>query len=153
MPTFTRARHLYTEGEVEHWNADAQRREEDVWADSVQPVFDAGLADIVDEDADLGDGLRLAPTPGHTPGHTSLWIESGDERAVITGDLMHHPVQCAVPAWAEIGDTDAEQARATRRAFLEDVARSGVLVVGTHFPARPAGRVVADGEAWRFVPE
>ncbi|MDQ3543306.1 MAG: MBL fold metallo-hydrolase [Actinomycetota bacterium] len=45
----------------------------------------------------LGDGLRLAPTPGHTPGHTSLWIHSGGERAVVTGDLIHHPVLCAHP--------------------------------------------------------
>lgn len=152
VPTFTNARHLYTEAEVAHWKADEQRGDEDVWADSVEPIFTAGLADLVAEDADLGDGLRLTPTTGHTPGHTSLWIESDGERAVITGDLIHHPVQCAEPGWNEIGDVDTDQATATRRAFLEAVADRDTLVIGTHFPTRPAGRVTADGGAFRFLP-
>jgi glyoxylase-like metal-dependent hydrolase (beta-lactamase superfamily II) len=152
VPTFVSARHLYTEREVAHWRASEQRVGEDVWGDSVAPIFDAGLADLVAEDADLGDGLRLAPTTGHTPGHTSLWIESKGEVAVITGDLMHHPVQCAEPSWAEIGDHDPDQARVTRRRFLAEVAASGALVIGTHFPNRPAGHVQTDGEAFRFLP-
>ena len=152
VPTFTGARHLYTQGEIDHWRATEQRQAEDVWADSVQPVFDAGLADVVDVDADLGDGLRLAPTPGHTPGHTSLWVESDGATAVVTGDLIHHPVQCAEPQWNEIGDVDDTTAEATRWAFLRQVADTDVLVLGTHFPARPAGTVVTAGDAFRFVP-
>jgi glyoxylase-like metal-dependent hydrolase (beta-lactamase superfamily II) len=152
VPTFTAARHLYTEGEIDHWRATEQRRDEDVWADSVQPIFDAGLADVVDVAADLGDGLRLAPTPGHTPGHTSLWVEVDGAAAVVTGDLIHHPVQCAEPQWNEIGDVDTTIAEVTRRAFLRQVADTDTLVLGTHFPARPAGRVITAGDAYRFVP-
>jgi glyoxylase-like metal-dependent hydrolase (beta-lactamase superfamily II) len=151
-PTFTNARHLYTQRELDHWMATEQRTNEDVYADSVEPIFAAGLADIVAEDADLGDGLRLSPTTGHTPGHVSLWIDSEDERGVISGDLMHHPVQCARPEWAEIGDWDGDIARTTRRAFLDEVCRDQRLVLGTHFPTAPAGRVVVAGDAWRFEP-
>ncbi len=150
VPTFTRARHLYTAGELDFSRAlpgDMVERE------SVQPIFDAGLADIVADDADLGDGLRLEPTPGHTPGHVSLWIGSAGERAMISGDFLHHPVQCAEPDWAEIGDADADLARETRHRMLTVAAETGVLFFGTHFPSRPAGRVVVDGDAWRFVPE
>ena len=78
------------------------------YRDSIRPILDAGLADEVADDADLGDGLRLEPSPGHTPGHVSLWIESAGERALVTGDFMHHPVQFAEPDWAEIGDADVE---------------------------------------------
>ncbi|HEY5887835.1 MAG TPA: hypothetical protein VIT24_08935, partial [Acidimicrobiales bacterium] len=85
-------------------------------------------------------------------GHTSLWIESDGERAVITGDLIHHPVQCAEPGWNEIGDVDTDQAAATRRAFLEAVADRDTLVIGTHFPTRPAGQVTTDRGAFRFLP-
>jgi glyoxylase-like metal-dependent hydrolase (beta-lactamase superfamily II) len=152
IPTFPNARHLYTAAEVEHWKAEEQRTDEDVWADSVEPIFAAGLADLVAVDADLGDGLRLVPTVGHTPGHTSLWIESDGARGVITGDLIHHPVQCAEPQWNEIGDVDLVQAEATRLAFLQAVADDDVLVFGTHFPTRPAGHVKADGRAFRFFP-
>jgi glyoxylase-like metal-dependent hydrolase (beta-lactamase superfamily II) len=151
-PTFTNARHLYTQREVDHWRAPEQRVHEDTYVDSIGPIFDAGLADIVAEDADLGDGLRLSPTTGHTPGHVSLWIDSDGERAVISGDLMHHPVQCARPEWAEIGDWNGDIARTTRREFLERVARDGTLVFGTHFPTAPAGHVVAHGDVFRFEP-
>jgi glyoxylase-like metal-dependent hydrolase (beta-lactamase superfamily II) len=104
------------------------------------------------DDADLGDGLRLEPSPGHTPGHVSLWIGSAGARALVTGDFVHHPVQSAEPDWAEVGDADVEVARATRHRMVRVAAESGPLVIGTHFPNRPAGRVVADGERFRFVP-
>ena len=150
MPTFTNARHLYTEAELEFVRVFVFPGE-DVYADSIGPIFDAGLADVIEPDADLGSGLRLEPTPGHTPGHTSLWIESDGETALLIGDFMHHPLQFAEPHLAEIADADAEVARETRRRMLREVARTGALVLGAHFPTRPAGRVVVDGEAWRFV--
>jgi glyoxylase-like metal-dependent hydrolase (beta-lactamase superfamily II) len=124
-----------------------------VYDDSVAPIFEAGLGDIVPTDADLGDGMRLVPSPGHTPGHVSLWLESDGEALFVTGDILHHPVQCAELDWHEIGDQDTALATETRRRLLGDAARSGALVIGTHFPSRPAGRVVANGDAFRFVPE
>ena len=129
-----------------------QRASEDVYADSVAPIFAAGLADIVDEDHELAPGLRLESTRGHTPGHVSLRLHSAGQEAVITGDLMHHPVQCSEPQWREHGDWDADMARETRRRFLAGAAQSGVLVIGTHFPTLPAGRIVASEDAWRFEP-
>lgn len=152
VPTFANARHLYTQRELDFRRASDRPGVEDVFGDSIAPIFEAGLADIVAEDEDLGDGLRLAPTPGHTPGHTSLWIESAGERAVISGDLIHHPVQCARPEWAEIGDADVDLARRTRRSFLNDVALERALMFGTHFPTNPAGRVVPYEDTWRFAP-
>jgi glyoxylase-like metal-dependent hydrolase (beta-lactamase superfamily II) len=123
-----------------------------VYADSVEPILEAGLADVVEEDADLGGGLRLEPTPGHTPGHVSLWIESEGEVVLVTGDFLHHPVQCAELSWAEIGDEDPDAARATRRRMLARAAEKRAIVFGTHFATRPAGRVERVGEAFRFVP-
>ena len=152
VPTFPNARHLYTQRELDFRRASDQPGVEDVFADSIAPIFEAGLADIVAEDEDLGDGLRLAPTPGHTPGHTSLWIESAGERAVISGDLIHHPVQCERPEWAEVADADVELARATRWSFLNDVALERVVMFGTHFATAPAGRVMPFEDTWRFVP-
>ena len=151
VPTFTGARHLYTQAELDSLR-ERPDPAEDVYGDSVGPIFDAGLADIVDVDADLGGGLRLEWTPGHTPGHVSLWIESDREQAFVTGDFMHHPVQFAEPGWAEIGDADVDGARATRRRLIESLAGRDVLVIGTHFGLRPAGHVVVDGDAWRFRP-
>ena len=153
VPTFEGARHLYTEAALEFVRDPGGYDNANVLRESVQPILDAGLADVVAEDAALGDGLRRESTGGHTPGHVSMWIESGGEVALISGDFVHHPVQCAEPAWAEIGDADVEEARATRRRMLARAAETGALFIGTHFPTRPAGRVVPEGDAWRFVPE
>lgn len=152
VPTFTSARHLYTAAELEFVKTFLLPGE-DVYGDSVGPIVDAGLADVVEPTADLGHGMRLEPTPGHTPGHTSMWIESQGEHALITGDFMHHPLQFAEPHLAEIADADVEVARSTRARMLAEMARTRALVLGTHFPSRPAGRVEVDGAVWRFVAE
>jgi glyoxylase-like metal-dependent hydrolase (beta-lactamase superfamily II) len=151
-PTFRRARHLYTQRELDWCRAGANPGLTGVYADSVEPVVAAGLADVVEEDADLGGGLRFEPTPGHTPGHASLWIETAGEAALITGDFLHHPVQCAELSWAEIGDEDPDAACATRRRMLARAAEKRAVVFGTHFATRPAGRVERLGGGFRFVP-
>jgi glyoxylase-like metal-dependent hydrolase (beta-lactamase superfamily II) len=95
----------------------------------------------------------LEPTHGHTPGHVRVRIRSRGADAVITGDVMHHPVQCAEPGWHSNFDVDADAARRTRRAFLERYADGPVLVIGTHFATPVAGRIVRHGDAWRFRTE
>jgi glyoxylase-like metal-dependent hydrolase (beta-lactamase superfamily II) len=153
VPTFPGARHLYTQRELDWCKLADNPGTAHVYDESIAPIEAAGLAHIVAEDADLGDGLTLEPTTGHTPGHVSLWLESNGERALLTGDFLHHPVQCAEPQWAEVGDDDADQARATRSRMFTKAAESGALVLGTHFPTNPAGRIVVDADAYRFVPE
>ena len=63
---------------------------------------------------------------------------------------MHHPVQCAEPAWASRFDVDAAAAKRTRLQFLEAQADRPVLVLGTHFATPTAGRIVRDGAVFRF---
>ena len=150
VPTFPRARYLFARQEWAHWSSVLEAETPTIMADSVRPVIDAGQAELVEMTHRISPELALEPTPGHTPGHVSLSIRAGGREAVITGDLMHHPVQCAEP-WASSFDTDAEAARATRRAFCARSADSGRLVLGTHFASPTAGRIVAHGDAWRFV--
>jgi len=151
LPTFVNARYLYTERELS-FRRDNSGEDALAYADSVAPILAAGLAEIVAEDAQLAAGVRLEPTPGHSPGHVSLWIESRGELALITGDVVHHPVQCAEPGWKHSFDEDASAARATRERMLAAACERGALVLGTHFPSRPAGKVIREGAAYRFVP-
>jgi len=151
VPTFPRARHLFARTEWEHWSRERDDDARRIMADSVKPVLDAGLATLVEMDHRVSDELWLEPTPGHTPGHVSVRLRSGDGDAVITGDLMHHPVQIAEPGWGSHFDSDMEQARKTRRAFCERYADAPVIVLGTHFHHPTAGRIVRQGEAWRFA--
>jgi glyoxylase-like metal-dependent hydrolase (beta-lactamase superfamily II) len=151
VPTFPRARHLFARREWEHWSSEVDDDTTRIMADSVRPVVDAGLTDLVDMDHRISGELRLEPTPGHTPGHVSLRVSSDGADAVITGDLMHHPIQMAEPQWATPFDSDADHARKTRRAFCERYADGSVTVLGTHFHHPTAGHIARHGGAWRFV--
>ncbi len=151
IPTFPNARYLFGRREWEHWASEAaEHRDGDVMADSVRPIIAAGLAELVDMTQVLTPEVRLEPTPGHTPGHVSVRISSHGEEAVITGDLMHHPLQCAEPDLANNFDVDAAAARRTRRDFLARYANKPVLVLGTHFAPPTGGWVVDAAGAWRF---
>ena len=152
VPTFPRARYLFAKREWDHWSAEPDPDTARITADSVKPVLDAGLADLVAMDHRISSEIWLEPTPGHTPGHASVRLEGGDSAAVITGDLMHHPIQVAEPEWGSHFDTDLGEARKTRRAFCERYAGTGALVLGTHFHHPTAGRIVRHGETWRFAP-
>jgi glyoxylase-like metal-dependent hydrolase (beta-lactamase superfamily II) len=124
-----------------------QRR---VFADSVQPVFDAGLAKPVEGPAQVCEGVRLVPTPGHTPGHCSVLIESKGEKALITGDFIHHPVQFHDPGLVSPFDVDNAAAVATRRRVFAEYAGTPTLVIGTHFAGPTAGKLVRDGDGYRL---
>ena len=108
VPTFPNARYLFGRIEYEHWDA-GNVGAAVTFGDAVRPVFEAGQADLVDTDHKITDEVRFAPTPGHTPGHVSVLIESKGQRAVITGDMMHHPIQIADGAidWQMSADVDS----------------------------------------------
>jgi glyoxylase-like metal-dependent hydrolase (beta-lactamase superfamily II) len=152
VPTFPNARYLFGKKEWQHWSDEPPGPGRDIHNDSVRPILEAGLAELVAMDHRITPEVWLEPTPGHTPGHVSVRISSQGEDAVITGDLMHHPVQCTEPRWASRFDVDPDAARATRRAFLERYAGRPVLVLGTHFATPTGGRIVRAGGEFRFEP-
>jgi len=150
-PTFPNARYLMGRVEYAHWSSRHGRADmAAVLADSVTPVWEAGLVDLVEADHRICEEISLAPTPGHTPGHVSVRIASRDAEALITGDFMHHPCQIARPEWSSTADSDAAEARQTRERMLTRLADTPILVIGTHFAGRTAGRVVRDGDAFRL---
>jgi glyoxylase-like metal-dependent hydrolase (beta-lactamase superfamily II) len=152
VPTFPSARYLMGRVEYAHWSSRQEREDMGaVLADSVAPVWDAGLVDLVETDHRICDEVSLVPTTGHTPGHVSVRIASQGEEALITGDFMHHPCQIARPEWSSTADSDPVEARLTREHVLTRLADAPILVIGTHFAGRTAGHVVRDGEAYRLV--
>ncbi|WP_239089949.1 MBL fold metallo-hydrolase [Sphaerimonospora thailandensis] len=111
VPAFPNARHLIQRAELD-W-VSGQTREQ-----VVAPIED--LIEVVDGDAEVFPGIRLLHTPGHTPGHQC--VEVGD--LVISGDVLHHPVQLADPTITYVYDTDPAEAVRSRMAIL---ARAAVL--------------------------
>ena len=154
VPTFPNARYLFARKEWEHTKK--LHEEGDIHAthygDTIEPILAAGLADFVETDHRLCDELWFEPTPGHTMGHVSVRIRSKGEEAVITGDIMHHPVQCTVPDKRANFDEDPDLACRTREDFMRRFDGSRVLVIGSHFADPTAGWIVREGATWRFVP-
>jgi glyoxylase-like metal-dependent hydrolase (beta-lactamase superfamily II) len=152
IPTFPNARYLFGRVEFAHWTGESGRADmAPIVADSVRPVADAGLVDLVETDHRVCDEVSLVPTIGHTPGHVSVRIASQGEEALITGDFMHHPCQIARPEWSSTADSDPDQARRTRKRMLAELSQRPVLVIGTHFAGPTAGRIVRDGDAFRLA--
>jgi glyoxylase-like metal-dependent hydrolase (beta-lactamase superfamily II) len=138
--------------ESEHWTSRHEREDmAAVLADSVTPVWDAGLADLIETNHRICDEISLVPTLGHTPGHVSVRITSQGAEALIIGDFMHHPCQIARPDWSSAADSDPDAAQRTRRLMLTHLSDNPILAIGTHFAGRTAGHVVRDGEAYRLV--
>jgi glyoxylase-like metal-dependent hydrolase (beta-lactamase superfamily II) len=149
VPTFARARYVFGKSENEHWRD--HRDEPDkraVFDDSVRPVVDAGKADLVASDARICEEITLIPTPGHSPGHVSVLIQSAGEQGLLSGDVAHHPCQMAHLGWSSTADSDPVQSAATRRQLFARFAETPTLVIGGHFSA---GRISRDGDAFKFI--
>ena len=162
VPTFPKARYVFGEKEFAYWSAEHAKAENPVMADSVLPIVEAGRADLVRTDMALDDHARLVPTPGHTPDHFSVEFGRGagaaPPAAVLTGDLIHSPLQARYPEMSMRADIDGAQAATTRRRFLEchcDTGHAGLhraLPLAFHRACRALGRRIPVHRAGGVTP-
>ena len=153
VPTFPNAKYIFHKREYTAWEAADKRGENlpgNVWRFNCEPVVAAGQALLVDDGYVLDDMVSLIPTPGHSPCHCCIDIRSRGQRAVVTGDLMHHALQCREPDWSTVFCWDPALAAVSRRQFLASVADTDAVILPVHFPSPTAGRVEADGERFRY---
>jgi glyoxylase-like metal-dependent hydrolase (beta-lactamase superfamily II) len=153
VPTFPKARYLFGRKEWAYWQ-EVLRNPGHVDVrhilDSVQPILDARLADFVETNHQLMDEIRLEPSHGHTPGHVSVHVSSRGDEAVITGDVFHSPIQFPEPEICSAACVDKEMSRQTRRDFIKRYGDSPVRMFAIHFN-EPVGRIVRDGQSWKFT--
>lgn len=133
VPTFPNAKYLFNRPEWECWKDKQGEVDRAVMKQNILPVIEAGQVQWVENAWTIDDQVSLLPTPGHTPGHCSVELHSKSDRAVITGDMMIHPVQIAEPQWQQSADQDKALAVKTRTGFIEDHCDRDVLILGTHF--------------------
>jgi glyoxylase-like metal-dependent hydrolase (beta-lactamase superfamily II) len=153
VPTFPKARYLFSRKEYEHWlmlRDTGGYHAVNHLQDSVDPIVAAGLVDFIAHDHQICEEVRLLPTPGHTPGHVSVHVSSEGAQAVITGDLMHHPIQVAMPSHHATFDMDKPAGAHTRVAFVNRFKEQPVLVIGSHFAEPGAGYIVRHGDTCKL---
>ena len=105
------------------------------------------------KDGEVLPGITAMLRPGHTPGHTNWLIQSGGERLLIWGDIVHlASVQMARPDATLVFDVDPDLARATRQRTLDWVAAERLCVAGAHLRAPGFGHVVRAGNGFAYAP-
>ena len=152
VPTFPNARYLFAQREYAHWTEQHSKAPVACIADSVLPIVEAKQAELVRSDHALDDHVRLLPTPGHTPDHFSVCLGRGRDDAIITGDVIHSPLQARYPELSMRADFDPKQAAVTRRGLLERCCDTDTLCCTAHFPTPSVGRIRPWDSGFRCEP-
>jgi len=159
VPTFPNAKYVFSRIDYErnaqfHAEQPQASGNHAAFRDSVLPIVEAGLADIVENDHrvlnHLDDGVWLEPSPGHTPGHVCVKVQSGARECLMTGDALHHPIQLHEPDLVCVGDLDPQQAAETRQAIIDALVDRDCALLTAHFPAPTAGYIVSSQSGPRF---
>ena len=160
VPTFPNAKYIFSRNEFELWAARYEKGETVpvplVYEDSVLPIVEAGQAIIVEDTHQIDDGMWLEPAPGHTPGHVMLNLKSGEETALMSGDVIHHPLQLIRPDWSSRACEDPHLSAVSRTKMLESVADTNTLLCPAHFGSPTMGHVIShatDGFRYRLIDE
>ena len=146
-PTFARARVLVGRADWEYFveGADAALPLADHIRAGLLAIAQAGRLLLLDADGPVAPGITRLGAAGHTPGHSVYVVSDGPDRALLLGDALYCPAQLTETDWAALTDVDPGLARATRRRLARDLAESGGVAVGCHFPGLRAGRVLQTG--------
>jgi glyoxylase-like metal-dependent hydrolase (beta-lactamase superfamily II) len=151
--TFPNATGFAHAAEVAFWSGDQVQADAEHLASAREAIrmFGARLRTFGD-DAEILPGVRAVGAAGHTPGHTTVLLESQGERLLCVGDLFYDPLQLAHPAWSTPWDHDRARAIASRRRLLDWAADERLLVHAYHLPFPGLGRVRRAGSAYSWIP-
>jgi glyoxylase-like metal-dependent hydrolase (beta-lactamase superfamily II) len=112
---------------------------------AIAALDERGVLELLDGEEPVSEELTAIPTPGHSPGHSSLLVSSGGEQALVSGDAIVHPAQATEPTWNVQFDMDKEQAARTREMLLAWLEADGITVAAGHIPGSGFGRIARDG--------
>jgi glyoxylase-like metal-dependent hydrolase (beta-lactamase superfamily II) len=154
VPTFPNAKYLFAKREYAHWETERKTKGEGVndgsFDDSVLPVVEAGMAQMIETDHQPDPMLTLKDYPGHTPGSVAINLQDGDHRACFAGDIMHHPIQVYHPDWSSQFCWNPDLSAKSRRQLLEDCVETNALLCPAHFPGANAGFIKPQGNAFKI---
>jgi glyoxylase-like metal-dependent hydrolase (beta-lactamase superfamily II) len=148
VPTFPNARYVFGKTEFDYWTGVHAKTPVPPIEDSVMPIVEARRHEVVGNDYQIGDHVRILPTPGHTPGHSAFVLGRGRDDAVFSGDLIHSPIQARYPEMSMKFDVDQAEAAKTRRSFLERFCDTDTLCCTAHFPSPSVGKIRRTGNGF-----
>jgi glyoxylase-like metal-dependent hydrolase (beta-lactamase superfamily II) len=147
-PAFPNARYVMQRGEYEYATHTNERTAASYFRHNFVPLAEAGLVDFIEGEGEIVPGIHAIPTPGHTPHHQGLLIESQGERAFFIADLA--PTVAHLPlAWIMGYDVEPLVTLETKRRILARAVEEDWLVVFEHDPDWAWARIEHDGRAYR----
>ena len=139
-PLFPNARHIIQQAEWDYWTSSDELKKGAQYDNVLAPIVDGGLVDFVEGEHVLTEEVVTVPTPGHTPGHVSFAVQSGNERAYVLGDAAHHLVQLTETDWCPGADVDTTTSTASRHALFDRIEAENALICSGHFSFPGTGR-------------
>lgn len=107
-----------------------------------------------DGEKEVASGIRAVATHGHTPGHTSYHISSGNSQFMVLGDVTNvRQLFVPNPGWHVMFDMNAQAAEATRRRTFDRVVADKLIVAGYHWGMPGCGTLAKDGKGYVFTPQ
>ncbi|MDP6064446.1 MAG: MBL fold metallo-hydrolase [SAR202 cluster bacterium] len=144
-PAFPNARYLVSRADWDYWTAPNVLNDNSAVQEQAAPLEGLNVLDLIEGEFAVTGELTTLPTPGHTPGHISLVIQSAGERGFILGDVAHSPAQAEYTDWSSAFDIDPEMSLVTRRAIFDRLEADGSLISAGHMPEQGFGRLVREG--------
>lgn len=136
VPTFPRAKYYITKGDWDYYTDEEKLAAVPDWTqhtlDSLRALADSGQMELADGETPITPEVRMMPSPGHTVGHASVLLSSGNETAFFLGDIMHHPAQFNHPEWTNGFDILPELGRESREKLFRAAYEQQALVLQVH---------------------
>ena len=152
VPTFPNARYVVSKADWTLFGSRVNTRPFAYLKEQIQPLIDADVLDLIEGEINITDEITTLPTPGHTPGHTSLLISSAGEKAVIVGDAAHVPPQIEETHWSPAPDRDKDKSSESRSMMMDLIEKEHALVASGHFPSPGFGNIVRANSRRKFIP-
>ena len=151
VPSLPRARFVVQKGELDFAGSPNERVRASYMSKNFAPLVEAGRVDTVEGPGLLVEGLRLLPTPGHTPFHQSIVLESGGETAIFLADLCPTSAHLPLP-WIMGYDLEPMVTLETKRKVMDRVRREGWILIFQHDASVAWGRLDPSHEKPLLLP-
>jgi glyoxylase-like metal-dependent hydrolase (beta-lactamase superfamily II) len=152
-PNFRRARYVISRTEYDYYTEEKMLANTPHVQRQVIPLRRLRLQQIVEGEHEVTDGIMVVPAPGHTPGHQVVLINSGGQKGMVAGDLLHNIAQISEPGWCAGVDWDKGISAQSREKLLDLAEKENWIVAAGHFPpGKQIGKVVREGNKRHWEP-
>ena len=154
VPTFPRAEYLIQRAEWEAATHPNERTRATYLAENLAPVAESGRLRLLDGETKVTDEVTIVPTPGHSEGHASVIITSGDEMAIYLGDMASQAVQLERTAWVPAFDIMPQMSMEAKKRLVEKAIQEKALLICVHLAFPGAGHMMRTPDGYKkWVPE